>query len=147
MSEIITAIEQKSVFTDLKSWLEEILGTDIQVTISNLGVDNALAIVPSKGIRKSKQYACGGYEVYLPFSIYYRVIADDDDTISECLNLLDLIGDRLEKNGTEGIPELKLTEGRELLEAYQEFSSIKCGSAGKVADFTASYILIYSKEE
>ena len=147
MSEIITAIEQKSVFTDVKSWLEEILGADIQVTISNLGVDNALAIVPSKGIRKSKQYACGGYEVYLPFSIYYRVIADDDDTISECLNLLDLIGDRLEKNGTEGIPELKLTEGRELLEAYQEFSSIKYGSAGKVADFTASYILIYSKEE
>lgn len=146
MSEAVSASEQKSVFLDIKDWLLGIIPTGIDVSIANLGNVDTLAITPEKGAKRAKEYACGGYEIYLPFSIYFRAIADDDDTIASKLELLNDIGYKLEHNGEEGIARLELSHGREIIEVYQEITAIKYKQAGKISDFTASYTLIYSTE-
>ena len=147
MADEIRASEQKSVFLDIKEWLTKIIPADVNVSISNIGVENELTIAPEKGVRRNKKYACGGYEVYLPFMLYFRAVADDDNSVSGILQLLDDIGYKLENNGTEGIPELKLSGNREIIAAYQELTSSKCRQAGKISDFIASYVIIYSNED
>lgn len=147
MDEIVSASEQKSIFLDIKEWLAKIVDDDINISVADIGTDNSLAIVPAKGVKRYVQYACGGYEVYLPFSIYYRGIVDDDDTSSDMLDLLDTIGYKLENNGNTGIPKLELSSGRELLNAYQELTAVKFKQSGKTGEFTASYVIIYSREE
>ena len=147
MGDKISASEQKSVFLDIKEWLYKVLDPSIQISVADMSRTECLAIVPAKGIRRHKLYACGGYEVYLPFSIYYRCIADDDKTTTDVLDLLDGIGIKLEKNGTDDVPALTLSGSREVLESYQDMTAIKYKQSGTACDFTASYILIYSREE
>ena len=147
MADEIRASEQKSIFLDIKEWLIKIIPEDVNVSISNIGVENELTIAPEKGVRRSKKYACGGYEVYLPFTLYFRAVADDDNSISYMLQLLDDIGYKLENNGTEDIPELTLSDNKELIAAYQELTSSKYRQAGKISDFIASYVIIYSNED
>ena len=147
MSDIVSASEQKSIFLDIKDWLAKIVDSNINISVADMSADNSLSIVPAKGVKRYKEYACGGYEIYLPFSIYYRGIVDDDDTSSDMLDLLDTIGYKLENNGHTDIPKLELSGGRELLDAYQELTAVKFKQSGKTGEFTASYILIYSREE
>lgn len=147
MDETVSASEQKSIFLDIKDWLAKVVDADINISVAYMSTDNSLSIVPAKGVKRYKQYACGGYEVYLPFSIYYRGIADDDDTSSDMLDLLDTIGYKLENNGHTDIPKLELSSGRELINAYQELTAVKFKQSGKTGEFTASYVIIYSRDE
>lgn len=139
----ISASEQKSVFVDLAKWLRQVLPKGVRISISNMCDDvDSISIVPIKGTIASKYYACGGYEVYLPFALYYRTMATDNERNAYALNLLDSIGLTLEANN----PTVELTDGRQLLECYQDSTSVKFKQTGAIGDFMANFVIKYARD-
>lgn len=142
MANGVSASEQRSVLMDLLAWLRQdgVLPADTKVQLADLDVKvNTVALVPIKGVKKYKQYACGDYEVFLPFAIYYRTSAESNVDTSAAFDVLNHIGDCIEA----GDPKLTLTNGREAIDFYQEMTAIKYKQEGAVSDFMANFVLIY----
>ena len=137
----LSVSEQTSVFKDLADWIRgtDILPTGCSITIADLEPrTNTVSITPLKGICKSKQFACGDYEAYIPFAIYYRTPADCNNATYNALDILNSIGDALGDNTT-----LKLSGGKELVNAVQELTAMKYKQTGVMCDFVANYSLTY----
>lgn len=143
-SESLTASEQRGILLDLARWLRKVVPAGIKVSIANMCDDaRSLSLVPIKGAIVNKRYACGGFEAYMPFALYYRTPATDNESNSAAFGVLDSIGIVLEG----GSPPIELTEGRQLLEAFQDSTAVKFKQTGSIGDFMANYVIIYARED
>lgn len=142
----VSAREQRGVLIDVVNWLRQdgVLPSGTKVLLSDLDLKpNAVSIAPLKGVIRRKTYSCGGYEVQLPFGLWYRAAVDSNNGTDSAFQVLDNIGICLD----DGTPPLELTGSRELLEAYQKTTAIKYKQAGAMCDFMAEFVLIYSRDD
>lgn len=142
----VSAKEQRGVLMDLVNWLRSdgVLPANTKVTLTDLDTaPNTMSIIPLKGIIRSKSYACGGYEVYLPFALYYRTAAESNNDTDAVFQLLDGIGERLDAHD----PPLELTDSREVIECYQLNTAVKYQQNGAMGDFMAEFALVYSRDD
>lgn len=138
----VNVVEQNTVLGYIKAWLESIDFLDgILVSIASLDLTlGGLSVVPNSGVRKARQYACGGYQVYFPFSIYYRTASAGDDEIEAAFELMDNIG--IEAMNTE----LDTLLGSDMTadSFSQETTTVLISRNGAVTDYKANFVLIYS---
>lgn len=138
----VNIVEQNTVLDYIKAWLESIDFLDgISVSIASLDLTlGSLSIVPNSGVRKARQYACGGYQVYFPFSIYYRTAAAGDDEITAAFELMDNIGIAAMN------AELNTLLGSDMTadSFSQETTTVLISRNGAVTDYKANFVLIYS---
>lgn len=142
----VSAKEQRGVSMDIVNWLRSLEGNpkDLKVTLCDLDLAiNTLSVVPLKGVLRRKSYACGGYEVYFPFALYYRTAAESNNDTDRAFMFLDNIGELIDI----GIPPLVLTDSREVIECYQKTTAVKYKQTGAVSDFMAEFVLVYSRDE
>lgn len=138
----VNVVEQNTVLGYIKAWLESIDFLDgISVSIASLDLTlGSLSIVPNSGVRKARQYACGGYQVYFPFSIYYRTAAAGDTEIEAAFELMDNIGIAAMN------AELNTLLGSDMTadSFSQETTTVLISRNGAVTDYKANFVLIYS---
>lgn len=134
--------EQTTVLGYLKAWLETLpvlSGLDISISSLDLQI-GGLSIVPSMGVKKSRQYACGGYQVYFPFQIYYRTASEGDNEIMDAFNLVDQIGVYASTADLNTLLGTDMTADS----FAQETTTVLLAKQGAVSDYRANFVLIYS---
>ena len=139
----IAVSEQNAILKDLRLWLKEHVAwlSDKTITISSLNlIEDNVSIVPTRGIRKRKQYACGGYQVYFPFNIYYRTSVEGNSEVETTFDALDDIGSVIDSADLNTI----LSGDRSVDSFYQDTTTVLLARKGSVCDFMASYVLLYS---
>lgn len=139
----IVASEQNAVLKDLRAWFKTNIDwfKDKRLTISSLDLtENNVTIVPLKGVRKRKQYACGGYQVYFPFALYYRTSASTNTEIENVFESLDAVGFSLDSLDFNDL----LSGDRQVDKFYQDTTTTLLARNGAVTDFTTTFVLIYS---
>lgn len=139
----VAASETNAVLKDLRTWLKANIDwlSDKKITISGLDLDNdSFAIVPIKGIRKRRQYACGGYQVYMPFMLWYRTAAEGNSSVEAAFNSMDSIGIALDSLDFTNM----LSGDRQVDSFYQDTSTVLQARKGSITDFTTNFVLIYS---
>lgn len=139
----VSQSEQNAVLKDLRTWLKSNISwlSDKKITISGIDLDvDSLAIVPTKGVRKRKQYACGGYQVYMPFALWFRTSAEGNSSVEAAFNSLDEIGISLDSLDFTNM----LSGDRQVDSFYQDTSTILSARKGSITDFVTTFVLIYS---
>lgn len=139
----VAVSEQNAVLRDLRLWLKNNVPwlSDKTITISSLNlINDNVSIVPTRGIRKRKQYACGGYQVYFPFNIYYRTSVEGNSAVETTFDAMDGIGSVIDSSDLTNM----LSGDRSVDSFYQDTTTVLLARKGSVCDFMASYVLIYS---
>lgn len=134
--------EQRTVLECLQIWLKTLdITADLPITIANLDLKvDGISIVPQRGVRKFKQYACGGYQVYFPFTLYYRSTAESTDDVIDGYNLIDKIGEL-----TQSVDLDALLVGDMNADSFsQETTTVLVSRTGAVGTYMANFVLIYS---
>lgn len=134
--------EQTTILGYLKAWLETLpvlSGLDISISSLDLQI-GGLSIVPSMGVKKARQYACGGYQVYFPFQIYYRTASEGDNEIMNAFNLVDQIGVAATTADLNTLLGTDMTADS----FAQETTTVLLAKQGAVSDYRANFVLIYS---
>lgn len=139
----IAVVEQNAVLKDIRTWLKANVNflKDKKVTVASLDLtENNVTIVPLKGVRKRRQYACGGYQVYFPFAIYYRTSVHGTSDIEGVYDSMDSIGVALDSANLRAV----LSGDREADSFYQDTTTVLLARKGAVTDFMATFVIIYS---
>lgn len=139
----VSASEQNAVLKDLRTWFRANIDwfNGKKLTISSLDlVENNVSIVPIKGVRKRKQYACGGYQVFFPFSLYYRTSVEGNVAVENVFDDIDAIGFSLDSIDYSNM----LSGDRTVDNFYQDTTTTLLAKKGNVTDFVATFVLIYS---
>lgn len=138
----VSVPEQTTVLGYIKRWLESLSilsGLDISISSLDLQI-GGLSIVPTTGVRKQRQYACGGYQVYFPFTLYYRTASEGTDEIAESFNLLDQIGIEAMDCNLNTLLGADMTADS----FSQNTTTVLLARAGAVSDYKTDFVLIYS---
>ena len=139
----VSASEQNAVLKDLRTWFKTNIDwfSGKKLTISSLDLsENNVSIVPLRGVRKRKQYACGGYQVYFPFSLYYRTSVEGNVAVENVFDEIDAIGFSLDSLDYTNM----LTGDRSVDTFYQDTTTTLLARKGSTSDFVATFVLIYS---
>lgn len=139
----VSVSEQNAVLNDLRKWFKTNIDwfSNKKLTISNLDLsEDNVSIVPLRGVRKRKQYACGGYQVYFPFSLYYRTAVEGNIAVENVFDEIDAIGFSL-----DSIDYTNMLSGDRAVDTfYQDTTTTLLAKKGSVTDFVATFVLIYS---
>lgn len=138
----VSVSEQTTVLRYIQDWLGSLDFLEgITISVSSLDLEiNNLSIVPTQGVKKARQYACGGYQVYFPFQIYFRTSAEGFDEISNSYNLVDKIGDAAYNADLNTLLGSDMTADS----FSQETTTVLLARQGIVSDYRANFVLIYS---